>query len=206
MKIMHKEFIMRKIDVNAIEESFKEYFDAEWLAYIIENGGYSNLQCGYKVAINLTTNQVWSMQNDEYSQDMNVEYFSFPKYIVNYSNELEDEIKSGNYSKNKTLKGYINDSFFHLGHFCIDDCSNEFYLKDELHQLQKIGKKINSNMQSSLRQTIELKKFIDELSEYEYDLYSELSSIIYEHHVREFLDNEDNLDLEHLFDIFRESI
>ncbi len=197
---------MENLNMEVIADNFKKYFTAEWLTNIIENGGYSSFQYGHKVAIDLETNEVWCMQRNEYSQNKNVEYFSFPKYIVNYSNELEDEIKSGNYSKNMTLKDYINDSFFHLGHFCIDDCSNEFYLKDELHQLQKIGKKINSNMQSSLRQTIELKKFIDELSEYEYDLYSELSSIIYEHHVREFLDNEDNLDLEHLFNIFRESI
>ena len=127
---------MNYINVDAIEENFKKYFNAEWLVNVIENGGYSIFQCSHKVAIDLETNEVWCMQNNEYSQSKNVVYFSLPARIVDYSEALDGEILEGNYSKNKTLKGYIQDSFYHLGHFCIDDYSGYFYLTDDLLSIQ----------------------------------------------------------------------
>lgn len=134
---------MKKIDVDVIEKNFKDYFDAEWLAYIIENGGYTNFQYGHKVAIDLETNEVWCMQNNEYSPDSDVEYFSLPKYIPDYSEILDRAINWGEYSKNKTLKGFIKDQFEYLGHFCMnEDLVNNrdyFYLEEELLQIEKLG-------------------------------------------------------------------
>lgn len=121
---------MRKVNINIIEENFKEYFDTEWLVNKIENGGYANFQYGHKVAIDLTTNEVWCMQNNEYSPDSDVEYFSLPKYIPDYCEILDRAINWGEYSKNKTLKGFIKDQFEYLGHFCMNE--DYFYLEDEL--------------------------------------------------------------------------
>ena len=124
-------------NIGIIAENFKKYFDAEWLANIIKHYGYDNFQCGYKVAIDLETNEVWSMQRNEYSQNTNVEYFHFPEYIVDYDIALDKEIEEGNFSKDITLENYINVSFNNLGHFCIDDNTYDFYLKDELLTIEE---------------------------------------------------------------------
>jgi hypothetical protein len=118
--------------IGIIRENFEKYFDADWLASIIKNYGYDNFECGHKVAIDLETNEVWCMQNNEYSQDSNGKYFALPEYIMDYEYYLDKEIKEGNFSKNKTLKGYIKDNFSFSCHFCINYNTGVFYLKDEL--------------------------------------------------------------------------
>ena len=123
--------------IGIIRENFKKYFDAEWLANIIKHYGYDNFQCGHKVAIDLKTNEVWCMQKNEYIQNTNVEYFHFPEYIVNYYDAFDKEMEEGNFSKDTTLENYINLNFNNLGHFCIDDNTYDFYLKDQLLILEK---------------------------------------------------------------------
>ena len=46
-------------------------------------------------------------------------------------------IDEGNFSKDTTLENYINLNFNNLGHFCIDDNTYDFYLKDQLLILEK---------------------------------------------------------------------
>lgn len=132
---------MENLSIKVITDNFKKYFDAEWLANKIENGGYTNFQYGYKVAIDLETNEVWCMQNNEFSQNKNVEYFALPKYIPDYCELLDRAINWGEYSKNKTLKGFIKDQFKYSGHFCMnEDLVNDrdyFYLEEELLEIRK---------------------------------------------------------------------
>ena len=134
---------MENLNIEVIADNFKKYFDAEWLVNKIENDGYSSFQYRHKVAIDLTTNGVWCMQRNEYSQNKNVEYFSLPNYIPDYSELLGRAINWGEYSKNKTLKGFIKDQFKYLGHFCMNEDlvnnRNYFYLEDELLKIKELG-------------------------------------------------------------------
>ena len=123
--------------IGIIRENFEKYFDAEWLVNIIKHYGYYNFKCGHKVAIDLKTNEVWCMQKNEYIQNTNVEYFHFPEYIVNYYDAFDKEMEEGNFSRDTTLENYINLNFNNLGHFCIDDNTYDFYLKDQLLILEK---------------------------------------------------------------------
>lgn len=134
---------MKNLDVCVIEHNFKKYFDAEWLTYVIENGGYCNFQYGHKVAIDLETNEVWCMQNNEYSENTDVGYFYLPQYIEDYDNSLDKAIEGEEVSRNKTLKGFIQDAFNSVGHFCMnEDLANNrdyFYLEDELLKIKELG-------------------------------------------------------------------
>ena len=132
---------MENLNMEVITDNFKKYFSAEWLTNVITNECYENFQCSHKVAIDLETNEVWCMQRNEYSQNKNVEYFSLPNYIPDYSELLDRAINWGEYSKNKTLKGFIKDQFKYLGHFCMnEDLVNNrdyFYLEEKLLKIKK---------------------------------------------------------------------
>lgn len=134
---------MKNLNIKVIKNNFIKYFDVEWLVHKIENGGYSNFQCGHKVAIDLETNEVWCMQNNEYEQNDDVKYFDLPIYISDYCELLTRAINWGEYSKSKTLKGFIKDQFKYIGHFCMnEDLLNNrdyFYLEEELLQIEELG-------------------------------------------------------------------